>query len=209
MEKGGAMPAALPLETRQAIVNRRHQGETFRQIADELGVGYDTVRNIWHRWQQTGNLQPNYQACAHLGPRCPAEIYEAALTLKRDHPRWGAGVIRVMLSETYAGVPSVRTLQRWFRQAGLGRTPRLQQTRSTVQRGQEVHAVWAIDAKEQIQLADGSWACWLTITDEASGAILQATAFPPPLLDQARSPTGTSGLATGHDPMGLSQDDAL
>jgi hypothetical protein len=42
--------------------------------------------------------------------------------------------------------------------------------------------VWAVDAKEQIRLADGTWGSWLVVSDEASGAILstavRATAVP-------------------------------
>lgn len=38
--------------------------------------------------------------------------------------------------------------------------------------------MWAIDAKERMQLGDGSWASWLCITDEASGAVVYAEAFP-------------------------------
>lgn len=47
-----------------------------------------------------------------------------------------------------------------------------------MQRGQEVHDIWAVDAKERIPLEDGTWASWLAISDEASGAILYTAAFP-------------------------------
>jgi hypothetical protein len=45
-----------------------------------------------------------------------------------------------------------------------------------------VHQVWAVDAKEQMRLKDGSAASWLVVTDEGSGAILDAQAFPPQKL---------------------------
>jgi hypothetical protein len=35
-----------------------------------------------------------------------------------------------------------------------------------------------MDAVEQIRRADGRWVCWLTLTDEASGAVLAAMLFP-------------------------------
>lgn len=41
-----------------------------------------------------------------------------------------------------------------------------------------MHEVWAVDAKEQMKLHDATGACWLTLTDEASGAILSTRAFP-------------------------------
>jgi len=79
----------------------------------------------------------------------------------------------------------VRTIQRWFREAGVNRSANIQQQRvKTVQRGQQVHEVWAVDAKEAMHLEDGSWASWLVITDEASGAVLTTHVFPPTELDK-------------------------
>jgi hypothetical protein len=53
----------------------------------------------------------------------------------------------------------------------------------SVKRGKVPHEVWAVDAKEQIRLGDGSLVSWLTVTDEGSGAILKAELFPPRTLD--------------------------
>jgi hypothetical protein len=113
-------------------------------------------------------------------------VYEAAIDLKREHPKWGAQFIRIHLQRQYPqqALPSVRTLQRWFRAAGVARTPSVRQQRSGhIQRGQQVHAVWAVDAKEGIHLADGSVVSWLVMTDEASGAVLEAAVFPPGKVD--------------------------
>ena len=55
------MPAALPIDTRRAIVERRQQGESFRNIAEALGVSYGGVRHIWQHWQAHDRLA---QRCA-------------------------------------------------------------------------------------------------------------------------------------------------
>ena len=176
------MPAAKPLSIRAEIVRRRERGERFVTIARTMGLSYDTVRNIWRHWQEHGQLAPNYRACSKPGPRKAVAVWETALQLKRAHPRWGAVMIRAQLQGQFSDValPSERTLQVWFRQAGLNRTSHVQQKqRSVVKRGQAVHEVWAVDAKELILLANGERVSWLTVTDEASGAILSAQVFPP------------------------------
>jgi transposase len=194
------MPAALPINLREEIVERRQRKESYRHISEEMGISYATVRSIWQHWKKHGQLAPNYEACRKTGPRKPQAVYEAALALREEHRRWGAGIIRLHLLERFneEDVPAERTLQSWFRQAGLNRTPANQQPREQVPRGQEVHAVWAVDAKEKMKLADGSGASWLTITDEASGAILDAEAFSPLSLEPGgtskRSGTSTSAL---------------
>lgn len=191
------MPAALPIEVRAEIVKRREHKESLRSISQELGLAYDTVRGIWRHWGEHGTLEPNYAACRHVGVRKPQAVYEAALVLRREHPRWGAVVIRLYLLEEFEAdsVPGERTLQTWFRQAGLTRCPPVQHHQGRVRRGQQVHEVWAMDAKSQIELADCAEVSWLTISDEASGAILDSQAFPPGDLGSRGAQSGQAPLA--------------
>jgi len=65
-----------------------------------------------------------------------------------------------------------------------------------VGRGQAVHDVWAVDAKEAMALADGSHASWLVVSDEASGAVLHTEVFPPPALDPGERDSGSGQLTT-------------
>ena len=193
------MPAALALTIRQEIIERRTRGERFRHIAAALRLSYDTVRHVWRHWQQYGHLTPNYAACRHPGPRKPAPVHAAALALKQQHPRWGAVVIRLALLDDFpaADVPAERTLQTWFRQAGVNRSPAQHHPRPAVRRGSTVHQVWAVDAKEQITVVDGSGASWLTVSDEASGAILHSQVFPPEALVASAPGRGAAGVSNG------------
>lgn len=186
------MPAALSTALRREIVERREAGESFASIARSLNVSYGAVRNIYHRFAETGRLSPAYERCVHSAVRSDAALYTAAVEMKRAHPSWGAGLIRVELRDQLGEgkLPSVRTLQRWFRRARVQKAKPEKRPTPTVARGKTVHAVWALDAKEQIQLADGSYVSWLTITDEASGAILSATLFPHQTLDEHRPDPG-------------------
>jgi hypothetical protein len=200
------MPAATPLGIRQEIVNRRQAGETYAAIGRELKVPYVTVRQVYGHYKKSGQLAPHYDRCRHTSVRSDPAVYEQAIQMKREHPSWGAGLIWVELAEHFAeaDLPSLRTLQRWFRQAQVQIARREKRVSGAVYRGQQRHEVWAIDAKEQLRLADGSDASWLSITDEASGAILSAAFFPDQTLEQC--PTdGRQDLPAGdHASVGAS-----
>lgn len=179
------MPGPIENQIREIIIQRHEDGETLRSISEELNLSYETVKHLWQHWRKTGHIEPSYERAKERGTRQYQAIYEQVIQLKREHPRWGAALIRVELQKAgFKPLPSVRTMQRWFREAGVNRAANVQQRVKTIQRGQQVHAVWAVDAKEMMRLKDGSWASWLVITDEASGALLTTHVFPPAKLDK-------------------------
>lgn len=203
------MPAALSIQEREKIVALREQGDSFQKIASELGRNYETVRRIYHRYVQSGKLKPSYDKCRHQKLRKDRVIYETAIALKKAHPGWGAGLIRLELREAFEEVdlPVERTLQRWFRRGGVQKPAPERSPRPFGGRGKRAHELWAMDAKEQIELADGSFASWLTVTDEGSGAILGAVLFPHQTLDDNRSNTGKRSPTTSHAILGLPGED--
>jgi hypothetical protein len=179
------MPAPLAVEIRREIVKRHQAGESLKAISQDMRLPYETTRKIWRHWRKYGKLSANYEQAKRRGTRRYTDVYALAIEMKRDHPKWGAQLIRLKLEARHEDLPSVRTLQRWFREAGVSRSPKASKKRSEyVKRGQAVHEVWAVDAKERMRLADGSSACWLVVTDEASGAILGTQSFPPLALDK-------------------------
>ncbi len=105
--------------------------------------------------------------------------HRVSLWLKRAHACPGAPYIRLQLANRYplAELPSVRTLQLWFKAANLSQ-PRRQLLNSPKMWAQYPHQVWQVNAKEQQRTRDGSKACWLTPVDEKSGAVLAAPLFP-------------------------------
>ena len=204
------MPAAIPTRIRRGIIERRAKGESYAAIARDLRLPYVTVRGIQRHYQRTGQLEPSYERCRHTAVRTAAGIYEEAIRLKRSHPGWGAGLIWVELGEDFdeTDLPSVRTLQRWFRRAGVAGGRREPRQAETVQRGRQAHEVWALDAKEQIGLENGEAVSWLTLSDEASGAILSTTLFPPQALEPGRATGRPSLPARGHEPLGHTEEPA-
>lgn len=198
------MPAALPVPLRQQMARLHAEGHRLTEIAVQLEVRYRTVRSWWRRYCREGDagLRPHYERCGPRGPRAPA-VHAAALALKREHPTWGAGLIRVELAHQFPAETMVqaRALQRWFRAAGLQR-PRAKQPPVVRQRGREAHAVWEVDAKERLRLADGSGASVLTVTDEATGALLGLPPFPPLPLESGPGGFGAAGAASLLCPVG-------
>jgi len=192
------MPRALPFPQREQIVQRHQQGETLVAIAQSLKVKYRTVRQWWRRFRQHGEagLKTHYDHCGPKAPRAAPAVHQAALTMKREHPTWGAGLIRLELRAQFPDepLPKERAIQRWFRAAGL-QPRRAQGPPVEREQGKEPHAVWEVDAKERMRLADGSPTSVLTLTDEASGALLGAAPFPPVSLESGRGHGRASGPA--------------
>lgn len=168
------MPAPIPYAQRLEMIERKRAGQSLRQIAEEMGYSYWGVRKIWrqYRGQSEEGLQTRYKR----GPgllRKPQEVYAQAIAWKREHPGWGAGLVRSLLLERWPeeDVPCERTLQQWWRRAGVHRRPqrRVAQNR---QRAKKVHEVWQIDGVEVNGMT------WVTVTDEYSGAVLAGCVFP-------------------------------
>lgn len=175
---------------RRQIVNRHKDGEPLTKIAEALAMPYESVRNVWRLYRHEGRIEPNYAACGRE-ITASRRVYRAALFLKRCHPSWGAGLIRQIIVDKWPeeAVPHVRSLQRWFRAAGIN-TPRRKRIRSEhpLGRGKAPHNIWEMDSREQIKLANGEKVSWLVISDEASGSVLEGDVFP---LRQSGSVDGT------------------
>jgi hypothetical protein len=182
------MPQPIPRAMRERIVARRERGESVSQVVQAEGVSGRSVRRINRAWQLQGpcGLLTRYRASAPRAVTFSPRLYRRAVAMKRQHPTWGAGLIRVELQTKSPNqpVPAERTLQAWFGREHVNhRAHRM--ARVFHGRGQAVHEVWEMDAKDYIYLGDQSATCVVSVEDEYSGAVLSVRPFPP------------GGLATG------------
>ena len=174
------MGKAIALPLRQRIVELKQQGHTLQAISQQLDLSFAAVRLIWSRFKQQGQhgLLTRFGQC---GPQPPAQtnpVFRAARWLRHRHPQWGSPLIQALLHKRYGQhVPSIRTLNRWYKWAGLT-PPRSKPNTVVIGRAKAVHNIWQVDAKEQLVLADGQPTCYLTVTDEHSGAWLTSLVFP-------------------------------
>jgi hypothetical protein len=175
------MGQPLSMNLRLLLVEQHLQGHSLAQIARTHQLSYATVRALWQRFEARGRdgLAPDYSRCGRPGPRRDDLLYRAARYLKFLHRPWGAPLIRLKLEQRYGpeNLPSVRTLQRWFKRDGLT-LPRKQLPQAEAAWAAAPHQIWQIDAKENLCLSSGEVACYLTIVDEHSGALLEAPVFP-------------------------------
>jgi hypothetical protein len=190
------MPKSVPVPVRQKLWERAFQGESVNSLADAFGLSPRTIRHLLKRCRDQGEmgLIPGYRVPKSPDHAHPETIRQAVLALRRDHPSWGAELIRVMLADDKPQVawPSPSTIRRWFRAAELAHAPAGRRARASSTRADQPHQTWQIDASEHIPLADKTEVCWLRISDEATGAVLRTDVFPPRLLDSGR-PSGHSG----------------
>lgn len=198
------MPAPVPLPLRQAIWTRHQQGASTSELAEQFGLAPRTVRGLIRRARERGveGLTPDPTHSNRLSPS-PYPAREAALQLRREHPAWGAGMVRVWLERAgVGGLPSTREIQRWFAGAGLNPAPRGRRPQSARRPARAPHETWQVDASERMTLADGSQASWLRVTDESTGAVLLTAVFPPRALGLGPRGGISKDAPAGVSPMG-------
>jgi transposase len=194
------MPSPIPVPIRQTILKRWQKGESLSCLAEELQISVRTVRHLVRRFSQRGQdgLEPDYDRCATKKLPTNSEPYQKAIELRKHHPGWGGGLIRIFLQEQDSeGCPSERTLQRWFRHSTMPAAPPGRRPASDDKRARLPHEVWQMDAVDQLRLGSGQRVSWLRVVDECSGAVLQTTIFPPGLLEFGRTWAGAGHAAPG------------
>ena len=189
-------PISLP--QRQVIFQRAGLGRRAAEIAEDLGLNRETVRKLIRRFRRAGEagIAPDYSRCGRNQPRrSDAGLIEAATAMRREHPGWGAGIIRVQLAERHPDrvIPSERTIQRAFARAGLNPAPAGRRRDGPGQRARRPRETWQMDAADQMKLAEGRQASWLRIVDECGGAVLTTVVSPPRVLEYGAGPEDPGG----------------
>jgi transposase len=145
-----AMPRPIPVPVRQAASRLWQQGCQTHQIAASLELPRSSVRRLLGRFRRCGaeGVSPSYHRPT-TAPVEPPVAVGAALPMRREHPTWGAGIIRLRLlrGRPEGIVPPARALQRWFVKyesapAPTGRGPGGDMARSALP-----HETWQMDAK--------------------------------------------------------------
>src|SRR5271165_1421794 len=153
------MARAIAVPVRLVLCRRWQQGQTAADIANALALAPRTVRHLLRRLREGQLLEaltPAYDRSGWRRPWPNQELFRDALDLRRQHPGWGAGLIRVILHERWPSqpLPSTRTLQRWLARAGLGPAPQGRPPATQQSRASRAHEVWQMDAVEQIRLRE-------------------------------------------------------
>jgi hypothetical protein len=96
-----AMPKPVPIPVRRKLLQRAQQGESTASLAAAFGLAPRTVRHLRKRFRDRGpdGVTPDYRAPRRLPQAYPGQVREPALALRRQHPSWGAVLIRVALGQ--------------------------------------------------------------------------------------------------------------
>jgi transposase len=176
------MPRPIPVPVRHTLIRLWQQGRAPAQIAQTLAVPCSTVRRLIRRFRQRGHagLDPDYRQAPDLAASASA-LVQAVVRSRREHPTWGAALIRVeLLQQAWdRPVPSTRTLQRWLLRSDLAPAPVGRRSKVDSARAPAPHETWQMDAKELVPIRTGDLVSWLRLVDECSGAALQTAVFPP------------------------------
>jgi transposase len=176
------MAQSKPLSTRQRVIDLRQSGHTIAQVSAELGVSPATIK-LWskrHSESADNGLHLRYSHCGRKSPLSTQTAFRLVRLLRHLHPTWGLGYLLARIKDRYPDL-SLQSERTYYNRLGQGpqHCPRPTLPRQQAEPSRQVHDCWQIDAKERLDLADGTKACYLTVVDEASGAILSAEPFPP------------------------------
>ena len=177
------MAKSIPLGTREVLVNLYGQGVSMLQIAVQEKVSYDTVKRLISRYKIEGEngLIPKYSQCGLK------RVYESELSYrlvrlyKYYHPQWGVEYILMKIGEKYPQLPVCvsRVYERRLKlehKLTFVKNPPLQYAYHAEQ-SRLPHDAWQGDAKELLRTLDGQSACYLSISDEKTGCLLEAKVF--------------------------------
>ena len=198
------MPRPIPAPVRLAAFRLWKLRRSARQIADSLDLSLVSVRRLVRRFRARGHdgLAPDY--ARERSDPVDSDVGRALLALRREHPTWGAELIRVHLGQQLGGdaVPATRTLQRWLVKADLAPAPSGRRPRLISARAPQPHQIWQMDAKERIVIRSKHKVSWLRLIDECSGAVLWTAVFPPRRVDPSPRRAGPRTTAPGLLPLG-------
>lgn len=168
---------------RQIIVARYKEGATVSSLSRDFKLSRSTVYTFIKRASSLGesSLEPHYCNCGRPRRDGGDFIYRAVRCMRNWHPSWGSQKIRaeILRLRPELSLPHYRTFTRWFHWNNqIELRPQSILPKSIPKQAQQIHEGWQIDAKEEMELADGSKNCWLNITDEYSSTVIDPIVFP-------------------------------
>ena len=95
------MPAPIPLPIRQALWRRHQSGATTRQLSQAFGLAPRAVPHLPRRGRERAEagLTTAYRRLPDPPPMPEHSAFAPAALLRREHPGWGAGLIRIDLED--------------------------------------------------------------------------------------------------------------
>jgi transposase len=171
-------------QQRRVFYQRYLAGETYQEIADDVGKSRECVRDWCRRQRDGGACETTYH---HPSPGLLSEFHALVrygiLNLKRRHPRWGPKTILEKLKECKwlhgLRLPSRASIGRYLHQwPRYRRKKRDKPANERPHQPTEVHQRWQIDFKVEIALNNGTLVTLYTVRDPVGASFTGAYVFP-------------------------------
>lgn len=180
-----AKRAELTVIERETIFSGKLTGRTLRELAAQVGCSWACARKWWRRGRREGEagLRRPRSAQAHPGlvGRFDPAVAERARYWKQQHPGRGATRILQDLRDDPAlaglSLPKRTELSDYFHQA-CPELLRKRRPRAPIAppRPEQVHALWQLDGREALRLADGTIATTLEVREPIGCVFLASQA---------------------------------
>jgi putative transposase len=163
-----------------------HPGAKLAPLCREFGISRPTGTKWVKRFKQEGyaGLEERSRRPTSNPQSLAEELVMAVLEQRDRHPTWGAKKLRDLLAKRFGNAtPSMATVARILRRAGLIRARRQRRPLSAVDQAPSVAAdvpndVWTIDFKGWWRTHDGGRCEPLTVRDAYSRYVLSITVLP-------------------------------
>ncbi len=165
---------------RELFFQRHKSGETYAEVAKQMGVSRECVR-YWCRRQRDGKGTQSVYCRKPYGllSRFSPLVRFAILRLRLEHPRWGPDRIRYMTRQRQAlrglRLPSLAQIGRYLHQwERFRRRPVQRIQRQRPSQPKKVHQCWQMDFKMGIVLQNGRQVNLHTVRDPFGAACIGA-----------------------------------
>ncbi len=172
----------MPQE-RQSFYKRHLLGETYQEIADNVGMSKGCIRYWCRRQRDGGDCQTRYRhqkkgLLSHFDPL----VRYCVLRLRLEHPRWGPNRIRERLKKRPSlrrvTLPSEASIGRYLHQwSRFRRRHKEKLKRERPKQATQVHQRWQIDFKVKIALDNDDLVILHTVRDPVGEACIGAFVF--------------------------------
>lgn len=120
---------SLVREPADPALSKAQRGRLVRELASQAHAGPDgqevrvarSTLDEWVRAWRKGGFEALKPAPRALSPKVPADVLALAEALRREHPERTAAHICAVIAAAKGWAPNQRTIQRYFRRAGLSR----------------------------------------------------------------------------------------
>ena len=171
------------MDERLRFVARLLEGEKMAVLCREYDVSRKTGYKLFSRYKEQGyeGLTDRSRRPYRQGCRLPEAIEGLILSLKREHPSWGAPKIREKIKRKALEIrlPAISTVHAVLHRHDLVNRPRRRHKAqgTPLSMTRTPNDLWCADYKGEFMLADKRYCYPLTITDFASRYLLSCEAL--------------------------------